>query len=100
MRSVVLGDKIGESVIRGQDLGVNHLHDCIGQALLLLASDRSRKVLRRGQERILGNRACALSRYLLKQYPDRHQSVSLSLAEHCNRLFESTRDLVEARDVI
>src|ERR1700683_1183417 len=100
MRGGVLGDKIGKSVIRRQGLGGDRLHDRIGQALLLLASDRSRKLLRRGQERIFGNRAFALSWYLLKEYPDRHQSVSLSLAEHFHRLFESTRNLVETRDVI
>ena len=88
-RNIVLCDEIRETAIRGEHLRIHCPLDLFRQALLVLGRDGRGKLLRRGQERIFGNSAFALTRFLLDQNLDRRQSVSFSLAEHLDCLLES-----------
>ena len=100
MQSVVLCDELGEAAISGLHRRVHYRLDLLRQTRLVLGRDRNGKLLRGCCEWIFRNGTFALDRNLLEEEPGRHQSVSFSLAEHLDRLLESTGDLVETRNVI
>src|ERR1700752_3271380 len=100
MRSVFRAEESRERLVSRNDIGVDGVHDLLGQTLLVFGRNARRILLGRQQEWIGIDDALTLNRKLLKQESDRHEVVFDSGAKDFRGLTEHARNLVQTGNVI